>query len=199
MGNSFIDGFKNMPLSAPVAREHKHTRSIKLKGFKREDGLWDIEAHMTDIKSYDIENRWREGIAAGEPIHEMWVRITIDGTFMVTGVEAVTDNSPFEMCPNITSAYNELVGIRIGPGWRRAINEKVKGRKGCTHITELLGPLATVSFQTLMGNIQNNANKAKINNEHIKPMVINSCHAWAEDSEVVKMHLPEFYKKSEEG
>lgn len=185
-----------MPLSTPAPRKHKHTRSIKLDGYEREDGLWDIEAHLTDIKSYDIENQWRNGIAAGEPIHEMWVRLTIDDTFYVRDVEAVTDNSPFEMCPIITDAYKQLIGIRIGPGWRRAINEKVKGKLGCTHITELLGPLATVSFQTLMGNIQKNANKAKVNKEHVKPMVINSCHAWAEDSEVVKMHLPEFYKEN---
>lgn len=185
-----------MPLSTPATRKKIHTRSIELNGYEREDGLWDIEAHMTDIKSYDIENRWRNGIKAGGFIHEMWVRLTIDETFLVKHVEAVTDNSPFEMCPSITSAYKELVGIRIVRGWRRAINDKVKGIKGCTHITELLAPLATVSFQTLMGNIQNSANKAKINKEHIKPMVINSCHAWAEDSEVVKMHLPEFYKES---
>lgn len=185
-----------MPLSAPVARKHSHTRSITLKGYKRDDGLWDIEAHMTDIKSYDIENQWRDGIMAGEPIHEMWVRLTIDDTFLVKEVEAVTDNSPFEMCPNITSAYRHLIGIRIGRGWRRAINEKVKGRSGCTHITELLAPLATVSFQTLMGNIQKSANKqSKSHNDRMKPMVLNSCHAWAEDSEVVKMHLPEYYKE----
>ena len=187
-----------MPLSAPVARKQLHTRSVTLNGFKREDDLWDIEVHMTDIKSYDVENQWRNGIAAGDPIHEMWVRLTIDDTFLVKDVEAVTDNSPFQMCPNITSAYRELIGIRIGRGWRRAINEKVKGRMGCTHITELLAPLATVSFQTLMGNIQKNANKQNIShNEKVKPMVLNSCHAWAEDSEVVKMHLPEYYKEGD--
>ena len=186
-----------MPLSTPAARKHLHTRSIELNGYKREDDLWDIEVHMTDIKSYDVENQWRNGIAAGEPVHEMWVRLTIDGTFLVKDVEAVTDNSPFETCPIITSAYRELVGIRIGRGWRRAINEKVKGRNGCTHITELLAPLATVSFQTLMGNIQKNASqKSKAEKETLKPMVLNSCHAWAEDSEVVKKHLPEFYKEA---
>lgn len=185
-----------MPLSAPEARKKIHTRSIELNGYHREDGLWDIEAHMTDIKSYDIENQWRNGISAGEPIHEMWVRLTLDETFLIHNVEAVTDNSPFEMCPAITSAYKELIGIRIGRGWRRAINEKVKGKYGCTHITELLAPLATVSFQSLMGNIQKNAAGKVGNEKHIKPMVLNSCHAWAEDSEVVRMHLPEYYKES---
>ena len=187
-----------MPLSTPKARKKIHTRGIELNGYHREDDLWDIEVHMTDIKTYDIENRWRTGIAAGEPIHEMWVRLTVDITFLVKDVEAVTDNSPFQMCPNITDAYKELIGIRIGKGWRRAINEKVRGRLGCTHITELLQPLATVSFQTLMGNIQNSAVNTEENRKHITPMVLNSCHAWADDSDVVKMHMPDFYKEPED-
>ncbi len=185
-----------MPLSKPALRKKIHTRSIELNGYHRDDGLWDIEAHMTDIKTYDIENQWRGGISAGEPIHEMWVRLTVDDTFLVTDVEAVTDNSPFQMCPAITDAYKQLIGIRIGRGWRRAINEKVRGKNGCTHITELLAPLATVTFQTLMGNIQKNASQQAESKKHIKPMVLNSCHAWAEDSEVVKMHLPEYYKEN---
>ena len=183
-----------MPLSAPAARKKIHTRAIELNGYIRDDGLWDIEAHLTDIKTYDIENKWRDGIESGDPIHEMWVRLTVDQTFMVIDVEAVTDNSPFEMCPTITAAYKELKGIRIGRGWRRAINEKVKGKLGCTHITELLGPIATVSFQTLMGNMQKNAKMNKESAAHAKPIVLNSCHAWAEDSEVVKQFLPEYYK-----
>ena len=49
-----------------------------------------------------------------------------------------------------------------------------------------------------MGNIQKNANKQiKSHNEKVKPIVLNSCHAWSEDSEVVKMHLPEYYKEGD--
>ena len=181
-----------MPLSAPSARKKLHTRNIELNGYLREDGLFDIEAHMTDIKTYSIDNKWRDGSAPGEALHEMWVRLTIDGNFKIIDVEATTDNSPFEMCPNITEAYKDLIGINIGAGWRRTVNEKVKGKKGCTHISELMGPLATVSFQTMMGNIQKKNNRED-KKKHFKPMVLNSCHAWADDSEVVKTFFPEYY------
>ncbi len=185
-----------MSLSAPVPRKKLHTRTIELNGYHREDGLWDIEAHLTDIKTYPIPNQFRGGIEPGEALHEMLVRLTVDDRFSIVDVEAITLNSPFKICPNITDVYKELIGINIGVGWRRAIQEKVKGRLGCTHITELLQPLATISFQTMMGNIQKKT-KPKDNIErekHFKPMVLNSCHAWAEDSEVVKMHFPEYYK-----
>ncbi len=38
-----------MPLSPPAAsREHIHTRVVECRGYRRDDGLWDIEGHITD-------------------------------------------------------------------------------------------------------------------------------------------------------
>ena len=45
-----------MPLSPPAPREPIHTRAIDLRGYRREDGLWDIEGHLTDVKCYDFES-----------------------------------------------------------------------------------------------------------------------------------------------
>jgi hypothetical protein len=43
-----------MPLSAaPVIRPRRHTRSVRFEGHARTDGLWGIEAHITDIKPDD--------------------------------------------------------------------------------------------------------------------------------------------------
>jgi hypothetical protein len=38
--------------SAPAARKLEHLRDISLRGYLREDGLVDIEAHLTDTKTY---------------------------------------------------------------------------------------------------------------------------------------------------
>jgi hypothetical protein len=67
-----------MALSTPVPREHLHTRSVSYKGYKRDDGLWDIEGHLTDTKTYPIDNSWRNKIDVGEPLHEMLIRVTVD-------------------------------------------------------------------------------------------------------------------------
>ena len=40
-----------MPLPNPVPRKLMHTRAIECNGYEREDGLWDIEAHLTDTKT----------------------------------------------------------------------------------------------------------------------------------------------------
>jgi hypothetical protein len=60
-----------MPLSPPPERELLHSRDIVLRGYRRTDGLYDIEAQLTDTKSYGSANRDRGYIEAGEPIHGM--------------------------------------------------------------------------------------------------------------------------------
>ena len=54
-----------MPLSTPTEREHLHSRQIGLMGYRRNDGLWDIEGHLTDVKTYGFKNEFRGEIAAG--------------------------------------------------------------------------------------------------------------------------------------
>ena len=184
-----------MPLPEAAKREHLHTRAITYQGFERADGLWDIEAHMTDVKTYGFENDWRGTVQAGEPLHEMLLRVTIDDQFVIRDVEAATEHSPFQMCPNITPNYKALIGITMGPGWRRAIRQKVGGREGCTHLTELLFPMATVAFQTIWPRRRHKARQSdsNVSDSNRRPQVLDTCHAWASDSPVVKKNAPKFY------
>lgn len=188
-----------MPLSQPVPRKHLHTRAIDYRGYQRDDGLWDIEAHMTDVKTYAFKNNWRGEVTAGEPLHEMLLRVTIDDSFVIRDIEAVTDNSPFAMCPDITPNYKSLIGIQMGAGWRKAIRQRVGGVEGCTHITELLFPMATVAMQTLWPLLRDRRDKADsdVSDSPRKPMVIDTCHAWASDSPVVRENAPKWYTGEE--
>jgi len=107
-----------MPLSPPEPREHIHSRDVELKGFRRTDGLWDVEARMRDVKTYSFPNRERGEIRAGEPIHDMWLRVTLDDDYTIRNIEAVTDSAPFHVCGEITPAFRKLIGLTLGPGWR---------------------------------------------------------------------------------
>ena len=180
-----------MPLSQPESREIIHTRQIKSYGFKRKDGLWDIEAHLTDTKAYEFSNSWRGTVNAGEPIHDMWIRHTLDDDLCIRGIEANSDSTPYELCPKVTKNFKNLVGIKIAPGWNREVKKRVGGIQGCTHLVELLGVMATVAFQTIFSlreeDIMASSDK--------KPPMLNSCHAWAENSPVVKEQYPSWYKE----
>lgn len=180
-----------MPLSAPVAREHFHTRRIECQGYQRADGLWDIEAFMVDTKTYAFHNSWRGDMQPGTPLHGMALRITLDEKFVVHDIEAVTDHSPFPACPDILPNFSRLKGERIGRGWGRRVKELLGGVQGCTHLVELLAPVATTAFQTIRpggrGNGIAQAETPEIRKR--RTVLINSCHAWAEDGEVVRRLL----------
>ena len=44
-----------MPLSESAARQAIHDRHVHCAGLRREDGLWDIEGHIRDTKTYSFE------------------------------------------------------------------------------------------------------------------------------------------------
>jgi hypothetical protein len=181
-----------MPLSTPAEREPIHIRRIECRGYRRKDGMWDIEGHLVDTKSYGFDNEWRGRVEAGEPVHDMWLRLTIDDEFKVQAVEAVTESSPFRVCPDITVGFAALKGLSIAKGWRRAVAERLGGVHGCTHLVELLGPLGTTAFQTIFPLREMHRRKSTAP-RRAKPRAIDTCHALRSDGEVVKKHWPEFY------
>ena len=138
-----------MPLSPPVGRQHLHTRRVTCQGFFRDDGLWDIEGRITDEKTYEHANEWRGPLKPGDFVHDMSIRLTVDHRFTIVDVEAVTDKSPYRICGDIAPDFKKLIGLRIGGGFHRAVSERLGGVHGCTHIVELLGPVATTAFQTV--------------------------------------------------
>ncbi len=180
-----------MPLSKPESREHVHSRDIQCRGYRREDGLWDIECLMIDTKTYSFGNTDRGTINAGEPIHKMWLRLTVDDGLKIHRAEASTDAGPFSICGDITSSFGVLKGLTIGHGWRKAVLARMGREKGCTHLTDLLvGQLAVVAFQTVSPAREK---RGTATDDGKKPGLLETCHAFACDSPVVKKLWPEFY------
>jgi hypothetical protein len=168
-----------------------HTRTVECRGYEREDGLWDIEAHLTDTKAHAHSRRMggRER-APGEPVHDMWLRLTIDLDMRIHDAQARTDTGPYPVCGDIAPNFKALAGVTIGPGWRKAIAERLGGVKGCTHLVELLGPLGTTAFQAT-GRARH-ARSAGTSPAK-KPYQLNSCHVYKDDSPAVLERWPQFY------
>ena len=181
-----------MPAMPPV-RHLKHTRSILLEAFAREDGLWDIEAHLSDTKTRDIE--LASGTrAAGQPVHDMHLCITINTSFDVVDVAAHSLAVPYPgQCEAITPAYKKLVGLNLLKGFRAAVRERLGGIDGCTHLSELAAVVPTAAVQAFAGE------RAHLRSEEEKPFQLDHCHALRTDGEAVRQFYPRWYvpKRSE--
>lgn len=182
-----------MPLSAPVMREHMHSRAYDFRGYHREDGLWDIEGHMTDTKTYSFPNTHRGEVRAGEPVHDMWVRLTLDDSFTVVAVEVTTDAGPFSICPDVAPNFQALKGERIKRGWHQRLKDLLGGTQGCVHLVEMIGAMGTVAFQTMY---HARAERPAETAGEKRPAILDTCHALASDGKVVKELWPAFYTGS---
>src|SRR5438105_1160154 len=133
-----------MPLPvSEVERKLTHTRRIRYEGYKRSDGLWDIEAHLLDTKNHDYH--LKTGVRrAGQPIHDMWLRVTIDRSFTIHDALAAMDAVPYPGgCEKIPPAYRKLIGLNLMRGFRKRVWELLGNVKGCTHLTEMLNGVPT--------------------------------------------------------
>lgn len=180
-----------MPLPRPVARKLIHNRVIDCRGYEREDGLWDIEGHLTDTKTVTWKNR--EGspdLPAGFPAHDMWIRLTIDTKMVIHDAVAKTDASPYTPCGDITVKFAQLKGLRIDRGWTKALREILGGPNGCTHQWELLGRVAAVAYQST-----NLVRRAKDNRKPGQlPRTFNTCHMYTPGTEATKIRWPDLYQ-----
>ncbi len=185
-----------LPPSAP--RRPMHTRTIQCEGFIRDDGLWDIEARMVDVKAYPYNETFRGRREPGETVHEMAVRLTMDESLTVKAVAVSMPSTPYASCHEAAAQFDGLVGLQVGPGWRAGVNKCVGGTQGCTHVRELLFPMATVAFQSVFGWPEAEPPVGRPGLPEwelppdVKPPFVDGCYAWASDGEVVAQLHPRF-------
>ena len=183
-----------MPLPVTeVERELTHTRRVRFEGYKRTDGLWDIEAHLTDVKSHDYT--LKTGVRrAGQAVHEMWVRITIDRNLTIVDAAASSEAVPYPGgCETIGPAYGKLIGLNLIKDFRKKVWEAFGGVKGCTHITEMLGGLPTAAIQTFAGEMPEERPGGG------KPFQLDQCHALESSTETVKKWYPKWHRAKSGG
>ena len=179
-----------MPLSTPISpRTLKHTRAISVDAFLREDGLWDLDARITDIKTGDA--RLGSGPRpAGSPIHDLSLRVTINTEFTVVDAESVSDAVPYPgYCNTISPDYKKLIGLNLMRGFRLGLKDRLSGAAGCTHLTELAQILPTAAVQAFAGDVIDTRDGAGAE-QTVKPFQLDRCHALRTDGPAVAKYYP---------
>jgi hypothetical protein len=178
-----------MPLPAHTTpRRRLHTRRIEIEGYLREDGLFELDASLCDVKDvdYPIASGMRP---AGQPVHLMRVRITIDAEFNILDAVACSDEVPYPgYCDTISPVYRKLVGLNLVRGFRRTISEMFADVNGCTHATEMLLSLPTAAIQTVATLSRDNEDTPE------KPFQLDRCHALETSAAAVKQYYPRWYR-----
>jgi hypothetical protein len=183
-------------LPEPRSRRAIHTRRIRFDGFLRDDGLWDIDCELEDVKAEPITRSGGNVLPAGEPVHLLRVRLTLDDHLTVRAVQTAVAAAPFAECQQPAGEpMQKLVGLTMGPGWRKAIDHAIGGVAGCTHYRELVFNAATAAFQMIpYYKASQGGKRAEIPGPGSKPpFFMNKCMSWRFDGPVVQRIAPHFY------
>lgn len=186
-----------MPLPpAATPRTLHHVRQVEVQAFRRDDGLWDLEAHLRDSRPHATP--LRSGTRpAGQAIHDILLRVTIDRQLDVLDVAAAYDAAPYAgTCETIASDYRKLIGLNLAKDFRRQVHVRLGAARGCTHLSELALVLPTAAIQALSGERSGAQTRGPgADGSPRPPSYIGRCHALSRDGEIVRQFHPQWYQQ----
>lgn len=178
-----------------VERNEIHHRRIDIRFFQRSDGLFEVEGRLLDRKTHPFRRLLHDSdTPAGAPLHDIVVRLVIDESLLVHDASAAYAASPFEVCRGAADTLAPLKGLRIGAGWNKRVRELLGGAASCTHIVEMLGPMATTVYQGIAPQRLARLTQQG-NDEHTSK--IDSCYAYGREREVVARLWPSLHKRQD--
>ncbi|MFP3606445.1 DUF2889 domain-containing protein [Paraburkholderia sp. SIMBA_053] len=178
--------------SSCADREELHFRRIDMRGFRRKDGLFEVEGRVVDRKPTDFTPA--SGglmVPAHEPVHNLGVRLVFDQAMIVHEVHTFTEAAPYEICPEGGQALQSIKGLRIGAGWGREVRARLDNADSCAHLKELLIPLATTALQSMSALRSREPDALDASG---RPKKIDSCYAYSAERELVMRQWPRFYR-----
>jgi len=161
-----------------------HTRKIEIHAY-------DLGEHRVLVEGKLADTRPSQS-SAGEPgkepalIHDLVARIWVQGPDLtISAVEAVMDQIPRDMCPEVLPGVQKLVGLKIVAGFTQKVKDLIGDVKGCSHLTNLfltLGPVAVQGYWAAYGR---RAGARSLGNPAFS-RVLDSCHVWRRDGPYVR-------------
>jgi Protein of unknown function (DUF2889) len=115
----------------------------------------------------------------GEVIHHMEVTLAVAWpSLVITAIEGTMRTFPHAgVCPDALPPLQSLVGVAVGRGFTRVVNERIGRERGCTHVAALIlamGPVVRQAAGAAYGF-------ASPGDPDRTPWFVNSCQAWREN------------------
>ena len=140
-----------MPLSPSTSRRTlPYMRAIQIGAFMRNDGLWDVDAHIIDIKTSDF-------LSACRPLDDSLLRLTIDTRPKVVDVKPSSEATPYSSYGNMVGPASKKLAKRLGlrqnfPG---SLKQRLTDIQGCAHLIDLIQVHPTATIQVFAKKVIN--------------------------------------------
>jgi len=152
-------------------------RTIEMQVFAR-------DGHHVVIGTLHDERPWASGRAGPRDVHQMELGIVVRCTdLVIVDAAASMGHYPHPECTGIEPSFSELIGLSVGRGYTRAVQDRFGRERGCSHLEFLARALGPVVIQavTAAGARQMEDGKAGTLAGGGLEWLTNTCHIWAED------------------
>ncbi|MFN8036325.1 MAG: DUF2889 domain-containing protein [Acidimicrobiia bacterium] len=153
---------------APVV----HRRTIEIEARDEGDDLA-ITCRLRDERPYtEFESR--------RFVHDMELRVRVrQRDLTITASSATMHRYPHIECADIEGAFADLVGLRVGRGFTRAVKERLGGPNGCAHLTHLAGLVGPAVIQASTSARNRRSSELDVDVRALAHLR-NTCHLWAD-------------------
>ena len=160
-----------------VDGELVHRRTIEFSAF-------DTGEHLVVDATLRDERPWADGDRDVRALHDMTLRVAVrKEDLVIDDATAVMARFPHAECPSITDAFAGLVGLNVGRGYTRAVQERFGGAAGCAHLEQLartVGPVVIQGMTSIRAKARDWSRLEAEVSERPKLFPRNTCHVFAD-------------------
>jgi hypothetical protein len=167
--------------------EKLHTRSIKVTTYDYDEQRIIVEGSLKDDRFQNTYSMTGEKFPHGV-IHHMAIRLLVNcSNLVIEDIDVDLTSVPREICMETIGCLAPIKGLTITKGFTAKVKKIAGGKKGCTHLVELIlamGPAAIQGYATYQSRkpAAFDPDRARM----ILEFLTNTCRAWREDGPFVE-------------
>jgi len=159
-----------------------HTRNIEVT-------TYDYDGQRIIIKGFLKDERFQEShLVSGEKfprgvIHHMSIGLLVNcSNLMIEDIDVDLISVPREVCRETLGCLASVKGLIITRGFTSKVKKLAGGKKGCTHLVELLLSMAPAAIQGFAAYQAQKPSGLDRDNLNMMAMyLVNTCHVWRDD------------------
>jgi len=166
-----------------------HTRNIEVTTYDYDGQRIIVEGFLKDERFEESHTITGETFPRGV-IHHLAIRLLINcSNLVIEDIDVDMISVPREVCRETIDCLVPIKGLTIAKGFTSKVKNIAGGKKGCSHLVELLLAMAPAAFQGFTAyQLQKSSGFNPDQVKMISPFLVNTCHAWREDGPLVEKY-----------
>lgn len=169
-------------------KTHIHKRNISVDTFETGDGTIMVEGKLKDDRLLPSFLYSTGKVSEPGVIHDIVVRLTVSlPRLLIEKAEADMRHVPSEVCREVITSVEKLVGLEIKHGFTQKVIDSMGGIQGCIHMSNLILAMGSAAVQGQWAYYSRKRDKPLMKVPKFDPsLLINSCWLWREDGDYIK-------------